>query len=221
MKNDDKKNKPETKATSSLQARRLMTETLLAVAMLDEDKGLERKMKRRKNAEANNAEPDEEADAPGQTAEQAPEPEAVQQVAPATSEQGAPAPFSRTSNTTIFTDEAVDAARARLRAKLKGRLNSRFDPEMLQDGITQAGWHIENGARKFADFARSMIADMGEDVTPFLKSWYLGAKFDPRAAHLDGTSTAAEVEAFDVDALDCCRPARPGRDRTLERRPCF
>lgn len=51
MSDSSEKKKPATKATSSPQARRLMTETLLAVATLDEDKGLERKMKRRKKVE--------------------------------------------------------------------------------------------------------------------------------------------------------------------------
>lgn len=114
----------------------------------------------------------------------------------------------RTSNK-IFTDEAAEKARALLRSKLN-QLNSGIDPEVMQAGITLAGWHIEKGARAFADFARSMIEDMGEGVRPYLKSWYLGAKFDPRSSALEGMSTAAEVESFDLDGAQAdAQPASP------------
>lgn len=105
------------------------------------------------------------------------------------------------SKNTIFTDEAAEKARAILRAKLN-QLNSGIDPEVMQAGITLAGYHIERGARTFAAYAKAMIEDMGEAVRPYLKSWYLGAKFDPRTAGMEGLSTAAEVESFDVDSLD-------------------
>ena len=105
------------------------------------------------------------------------------------------------SKNTIFTDEAAEKARAILRAKLN-QLNSGIDPEVMQAGITLAGYHIERGARTFAAYAKAMIEDMGEAVRPYLKSWYLGAKFDPRTAGMEGLSTAAEVEAFDLDNLD-------------------
>ena len=102
---------------------------------------------------------------------------------------------------TVFTEDAAAAARERLRKKLSGRLTSGIDPEMLQDGLTLAGYHVERGARTFKAFARAMIADLGEAVRPYLKSWYMGVKYDPRAAAFDGMSSAAEVEAADVDAI--------------------
>ena len=104
------------------------------------------------------------------------------------------------SANTIFTEDAAEKARARLKAKL-GRLNSGVDPEMLMDGITLAGYHIEKGARTFAAFARAMVDDLGEGVKPFLKSWYMGVKYDPRASVFDGLDSAAVVEAADVNAL--------------------
>lgn len=103
------------------------------------------------------------------------------------------------SANTIFTEDAAAKARARLKAKLN-RLNTGLDPETMQDGITLAGYHIEKGARSFAAYMRAMIEDMGEVVRPYLKSWYLGVKFDPRAASFTGMSSASEVEAADVDA---------------------
>lgn len=101
---------------------------------------------------------------------------------------------------TIFTEDAAEKARKLLRSKL-GQLNSGIDPEMLQAGITLAGYHIEKGARTFTAYARAMLSDLGEGVRPYLKSWYMGVKYDPRASALEGLDTAADVEAADVDAI--------------------
>jgi hypothetical protein len=103
------------------------------------------------------------------------------------------------SANTIFTEDAAEKARAILKAKLRN-LNSGLDPEMMQAGITLAGYHIEKGARTFAAYAKAMLADLGDGVKPYLKSWYLGVRFDPRAAKFDGMDSAATVEAAEVDA---------------------
>lgn len=105
---------------------------------------------------------------------------------------------SKASTNTIFTEDAAEKARALLRKKL-GQLNAGIDPEVLQAGITLAGYHIEKGARSFAAYAKAMTEDMGDLVKPYLKSWYMGVKFDPRAADFDGMSTSAEVENFDLN----------------------
>lgn len=112
----------------------------------------------------------------------------------------APAPAPAASANTVFTEDAAAKARERLKKKL-GRLNSGIDPEMMIDGITLAGYHIEKGARTFAAYARAMLADLGDGVRPYLKSWYMGVKYDPRAASLDGMDSAAAVESADVDAI--------------------
>lgn len=114
----------------------------------------------------------------------------------------APAAAPAVSANTIFTEDAAAAARALLKKKLSGgTLNSGIDPELLQAGITLAGYHIERGARTFAAYAKAMLADLGDGVKPYLKSWYMGVKYDPRVAALDGMDTAAQVEAADVDSL--------------------
>ncbi|WP_159953039.1 PLxRFG domain-containing protein [Rhizobium sp. 18065] len=100
----------------------------------------------------------------------------------------------------IFTADAADAARALLRKKLS-QLNSGIDPEIMQAGITLAGYHIERGARTFAAYASAMLEDLGESARPYLKSWYMGVKYDPRAVAFDGMSGAAEVDAVDVNAI--------------------
>ncbi|MFG1462125.1 PLxRFG domain-containing protein [Xanthobacter sp. DSM 24535] len=106
------------------------------------------------------------------------------------------------SANTVFTEDAAEKARKLLRSRLRGsQLNSGIDPEIMQAGITLAGYHIEKGARTFAAYAKAMIADLGEEVKPYLKSWYMGVKYDPRATRFDGMSTAAEVEAADIDVV--------------------
>jgi hypothetical protein len=112
------------------------------------------------------------------------------------------------SKNTIFTEDAAEKARALLRRKL-GQINTGIDPEVMQAGITLAGYHIEKGARKFADFARAMLDDMGELVRPYLKSWYLAAKFDPRTSGMDGLSSAAEVDRLPADPVPKRRKTGP------------
>lgn len=107
----------------------------------------------------------------------------------------------RAGKNTVFTADAADAARKLLKSKLT-QLNSGVDPEMLQAGITLAGYHIEKGARTFAAYARAMVSDLGDAVKPYLKSWYMGVKYDPRAAAFKGMDAAADVEAADVENLD-------------------
>jgi predicted RNA methylase len=91
------------------------------------------------------------------------------------------APAIQVTPNKIFTEDAATKARNRLRSKLN-QLNSGIDPEFLIDGVTLSGYHIEKGARTFAAYAKAMIEDLGDKVRPYLKSWYMAVKFDPRSA---------------------------------------
>ncbi len=101
----------------------------------------------------------------------------------------------------IFTDDAYEAARRRMHERLN-RLNAGLDPEMLSDGLIMAGYHVEKGARKFAEFAREMIREFGDKIRPYLKSFYNGLRDLPEAAELskemDDYST---VMQFDVNSI--------------------
>lgn len=110
------------------------------------------------------------------------------------------------SGNRIFTEAAAERARKRLKAKL-GQLNSGLDPEIVIDGITLAGYHIESGARKFADYARAMLADLGENARPYLASWYEGVRRYP-GFDAQGMSSTEEVDNFDYDTLAQGKPAR-------------
>ncbi len=109
-------------------------------------------------------------------------------------------PEATATKNTIFTEDAAAAARAILKKKL-GTAMSGIDPELLQAGITLAGYHIEKGARTFAAYAQAMVDDLGDTVKPYLKSWYMGVKYDPRAAAFDGMDTPAVMESVNLDEI--------------------
>lgn len=143
----------------------------------------------------------------------------AEMTAPAAAEQNAapaPRPAPAAAPNTIFTEDAAAKARELLRLKL-GQLNSGLDPEMLQAGITLAGYHIEKGARSFSAYAKAMLADLGDAVRPYLKSWYMGVKYDPRAAGFEGMDTAATVEAADENEINKEPENAPSTDGSVER----
>ena len=85
---------------------------------------------------------------------------------------------TRFAKNTIFTADKVAAAKARMKAKL-GTMNSGIDPELLIDGMTVAGAYIESGVRKFGDYAKAMVEDLGDGVKPYLLSFYEAARAYP------------------------------------------
>ena len=93
----------------------------------------------------------------------------------------------------VFTEDAAAKARETLRKKLTTELAAGVDPEILQAGITLAGYHIEAGARSFADYSKAMIADLGEVARPYLRSWYEGVRHYP-GFDAEGMTPAAEIE---------------------------
>lgn len=96
------------------------------------------------------------------------------------------------SKNTVFTSDAADKARALLKAKL-GTLNSGLDPDVMQAGLTLAGYHIEAGARKYADYARAMVGDLGEAIRPYLRSFYESVRYYPGFDNA-GMTPASEIE---------------------------
>jgi len=93
----------------------------------------------------------------------------------------------------------------RMRQKLGGQMNMGIDPEILAIGTEMAAYHIEAGARRFADYARRMIADLGDAIRPYLKSFYNGARDLPEvqeAGYADEMTPYEDVRAFDVANFD-------------------
>lgn len=80
-------------------------------------------------------------------------------------------------------------------ANLSGaQLKSSLDPEVMQNDITLAGFHLEADARSFAAHREAMIEDLGEAVRPYLRGRYEAMRYLP---NFDGAgmSTAAEIDA--------------------------
>ena len=80
---------------------------------------------------------------------------------------------------TITSKEKYEAAKARLKAGLN-RIGSGIDPTLMPDAIIVGMYHVEAGVRKFADFAKAVIEDIGENVKPYLASAYMAARNDPQ-----------------------------------------
>lgn len=78
------------------------------------------------------------------------------------------------------------------------QVNAGLDPEIVQAGIGLSVYYIEGGARKFVEYARKMIADLGDAVKPYLKSWYSAVRFHP-GFDTKGMDSLAELETIDLD----------------------
>lgn len=79
------------------------------------------------------------------------------------------------------------------------------DPEMLTIGMEMAVFHVEAGARKFADYATHMISDMGDAIRPYLKSFYNEIRSLPEVIDsglANEMTPYDEVRTFDVMNFD-------------------
>lgn len=103
----------------------------------------------------------------------------------------------------LVTTERYEELKKKMKQKLLGQLNMNFDPEMMSIGAEMAMYHIEAGARKFADYATRMINDLGDAIRPYLQGFYEAARRMPGMEQLrkemDSTET---VDNFDVQNYD-------------------
>lgn len=109
--------------------------------------------------------------------------EAATQPTPALSPEPAPAPAAAPSygeTNTLVSKSRYEELKAKFNSKTKN-IASGIDPELMAITAEMAVYHLEAGARKFADFAKAIIADVGESFRPYLKSAYLSAKYFPGA----------------------------------------
>lgn len=109
------------------------------------------------------------------------------------------------SGNRLVTDERYAELRERMRKKLLGQMNIGIDPEILAIGTEMAVYHLEKGSRKFAEYAKAMIADLGDFIRPYLKAFYNGARDLPEVLE-NGFNTNMtsydEVQKFDVANFD-------------------
>lgn len=114
-------------------------------------------------------------------------------------------PKKNPSGNKLVTDERYEELKKRMKAKLRGQMNMGIDPEILAIGTEMAVYHIEKGARKFAEYAKGMIDDLGDEIRPYLKAFYNGARDLPEVEEMglakDMTSYD-DVRTFDVANFD-------------------
>ena len=113
------------------------------------------------------------------------------------------------SGNRLVTDERYAELKKRMRKKL-GQLNVGIDPEVLAIGTEMAVYHIEKGARKFAEYAKAMIEDMGDAIRPYLKAFYNGARDLPE---VETNGWVEELTPYDeVRAIDIANFGKPTVD---------
>ena len=109
------------------------------------------------------------------------------------------------SGNRLVTDERYAELRERMRKKLGGQMNIGIDPEILAIGTEMAVYHLEKGARKFTEYAKAMIADLGDAIRPYLKAFYNGARELPEVVEnglASDMTSYDEVQSFDVANFD-------------------
>lgn len=75
-----------------------------------------------------------------------------------------------------------------LKAKLKGKLNNLnagIDPELFAIGVEMAAIKIEMGVKKFSQFAKEMVEELGDAIKPYLKSIYNGVRDLPEMEEIE------------------------------------
>lgn len=106
------------------------------------------------------------------------------------------------ANNKLVSTSRYEELKKKMRDKLN-QLNAGFDPELFAIGAEMAAYHIEAGARKFEDYAKRMIMDMGDAIRPYLKSFYDGVKRFPGIddSLLKEMTPYDELDKIDVNSI--------------------
>lgn len=137
-------------------------------------------------------------------AEAKPEPAAAAKAEPAPKAEASPPPNAKPGygdNNKFVTKDRAAELRERLKAKIRNQLNSGFDPEVLAIGAELAAYHIEAGARRFAEFTKAISADLGMGLNalrPYLRAWYNSGRdlMEDAGQDVSGMDNAEAVRAI-------------------------
>jgi len=110
------------------------------------------------------------------------------------------------ANNKLFTADAVEAARARLKAK-RNSLNAGLDPELIQDMLTLGGAYFEAGIRDFATWSKTVLSDIGDEFKPFLRGTYENLRYYP-GLDTEGITSHADVDAILSDEKKLLSPEK-------------
>ena len=106
----------------------------------------------------------------------------------------------------LVSDKRMEELKKRLRDKLNN-LNMGVDPEVIAIGLELTTGYIDRGIKKFADYAKVMINDLGEVVRPYLKAFYNGVREMPEI-----TSNGLDKEMDDYDTVSKFNVATIGNE---------
>ncbi|MCI7654299.1 MAG: strawberry notch C-terminal domain-containing protein [Bacteroidales bacterium] len=106
----------------------------------------------------------------------------------------------------LVSDERMEELKKRLRAKLNN-LNMGVDPEVLAIGLELTAGYIDRGVKKFAEYSKAMINDLGDVVRPYLKAFYNGVRDMPEI-----TENGLDKEMDDYDTVSRFNVATIGKD---------
>lgn len=106
----------------------------------------------------------------------------------------------------LVSDERMEELKKRLRAKLNN-LNMGVDPEVLAIGLELTAGYIDRGVKKFAEYSKAMINDLGDVVRPYLKAFYNGVRDMPEI-----TSNGLDAEMDDYETVSKFNVATIGKD---------
>ena len=106
----------------------------------------------------------------------------------------------------LVSDERMEELKKRLRAKLNN-LNMGVDPEVLAIGLELTAGYIDRGVKKFAEYSKAMINDLGDVVRPYLKAFYNGVRDMPEI-----TSNGLDAEMDDYETVSKFNVATIGKE---------
>lgn len=105
----------------------------------------------------------------------------------------------------LVSDERMEELKKLLRQKIHGQMNAGIPPEVLAWGMELTAGYIDRGIKKFTDYAKVMIDDMGDVIRPYLKAFYNGTRDLPEvqeAGLADEMTPYDDVRTFDVANFD-------------------
>lgn len=105
----------------------------------------------------------------------------------------------------LVSDARMEELKQKLRQKLGSQLNAGVPPEVLAYGLELGVGYIDRGIKKFADFAKVMIDDLGDVVRPYIKAFYNGVRDMPEITtngYDEQMTPYDEVRKFDIANFD-------------------
>lgn len=122
---------------------------------------------------------------------------------PSATTVGGKAPDTKSygSSNKVVSIDAANDAREVLR-KQAGKLNAGLDPDMAKAALKLAAFHIEAGARSFADFSKAMVKDLGKAIKPYLKSLYETVSGQDLFAGMDKPADVAKAAPEEIALAD-------------------